>query len=100
MPVDRLSCVRSFTKLFDSLATPENGVAPEDGEAYPVLIEMWFLFCVIWGIGGPLDEDGRKKFDAFMREMEPKCVEISLDGVILRYCVISSWSCFSLSIAQ
>ena len=72
VPVDRLSCVRSFTKLFDSLATPENGVAPEEGEAYPVLVEMWFLFCVIWGIGGPLDEDGRKKFDAFMREMEPK----------------------------
>lgn len=37
-----------------------------------MLIEMWFLFCLIWGIGGPLDEDGRKKFDAFMREMDTK----------------------------
>lgn len=47
-------------------------VTPEEGEGYPVLIEMWFLFCLIWGVGGPLDEDGRRKFDAFMREMDTK----------------------------
>ena len=33
---------------------------------------MWFLFCIIWGIGGPLDEDGRKKFDSFMRELDTR----------------------------
>jgi dynein heavy chain len=33
---------------------------------------MWFLFCIIWGIGGPLDEEGRKKFDALMREMDTR----------------------------
>jgi hypothetical protein len=33
---------------------------------------MWFLFCIIWGIGGPLDEDGRKKFDALMRELDTR----------------------------
>ena len=75
--VDRLSCVKVFTRLFDALAIPENGVTPEEGEHYPLMIEMWFLFCIIWSIGGPLDEDGRKKFDAFMREMDtryPRCV--------------------------
>jgi hypothetical protein len=41
--VDRLSCVRAFTRLFDALAVPDNGVAPEEGEAYPVLIEVRFL---------------------------------------------------------
>ncbi len=40
VPVDRLSCVRAFTRLFDALATPENGVAPEEGEGYPLLIEV------------------------------------------------------------
>lgn len=41
VPCDRLSCVRAFTRLFDSLATPENGVSPEEGpEAYPLLIEV------------------------------------------------------------
>lgn len=69
---DRLSCVRSVVRLFDALATPENGCSPEEGEHYPTMIELWFLYCIIWGIGGPLDEDGRKKFDAFMREMDTR----------------------------
>ncbi|GFH10191.1 dynein-1, subspecies f, partial [Haematococcus lacustris] len=70
---DRLACVRSFTRLFDALATAENGVAAEEGpEAFNLLVEMWFLFCIIWGIGGPLDEDGRKKFDVFMREQDTR----------------------------
>ncbi|KAG1668463.1 hypothetical protein FOA52_005236 [Chlamydomonas sp. UWO 241] len=69
---DRLSCVRAFTRLFDALAVEENGVAPSEGEHYGSLIEMWFQFCIIWGVGGPLDEDGRKKFDAFMREMDTR----------------------------
>lgn len=49
VPTDRLSCVRTFTRLFDALAVPENGVSPDEGEHYPALIEMWFLFCIIWG---------------------------------------------------
>jgi dynein heavy chain len=72
--MDRLSCVRTFTRLFDAFATPDNGVSKEEGEGYPLLIEMWFQFAIIWGIGGPLDEDGRKKFDAFMRELDTRCV--------------------------
>ncbi len=105
VPTDRLSSVRAFTRLFDALAVPENGVgtmpveeapgppggpsakqgtapttpatgavAPSDdaGTGGNSLVEMWFLFCLIWGIGGPLDEDGRKKFDAFMREMDTR----------------------------
>lgn len=58
------------TTVFPLLPLPQ--VTPEEGEGYPVLIEMWFLFCLIWGVGGPLDEDGRRKFDAFMREMDTK----------------------------
>eukprot|EP00798_Chlamydomonas_sp_ICE-L_P021926 gene21926-28972_t len=72
VPMDRLSCVRSFTRLFDAFALPENGVTKDEGEHYPLLIEMWFQFCMIWGIGGTLDEDGRKKFDALLREMDTR----------------------------
>eukprot|EP00983_Pelagomonas_calceolata_P088936 1157259-Pelagomonas_calceolata.AAC.13 len=47
VPTDRLSCVRSFTRLFDSLATPEHGVAPEDGqEAFTTLLEV-SVVCAI-----------------------------------------------------
>lgn len=72
MACDRLSCVRTFTRLFDALATPDNGVgAPHSADGSldmgDVLVELWFLFCLVWGLGGTLDEEGRKKFDAFMR---------------------------------
>ena len=58
---DRLSCVKTLTRLFDALATPENGVLPDDAEHYPAMIELWFQFALIWGIGGSLAEEGRKK---------------------------------------
>jgi dynein heavy chain len=66
--VDRLSCVRTFTRLFDALATPDNGVSLEEGpDVFAHMVEMWFIFSIIWGLGGSLDEEGRKKFDGFMR---------------------------------
>jgi hypothetical protein len=66
--VDRLSSVRTFTRLFDALATPDNGVAREEGaDGWGAMVEMWFLFSLIWGLGGTLDQDGRKRFDSFMR---------------------------------
>lgn len=61
MPCDRLSCVRTFTVLFDHFAVPDNGADPNDSEHFPLMIELWFLYAVIWGIGGPLDESGRKR---------------------------------------
>lgn len=71
VPTDRLKCVRTFASLFDTFATPENGVDPANPEECVAVLEMWFQFCLMWGVGGPLDEDGRRKFDAFMREQNP-----------------------------
>jgi dynein heavy chain len=60
--------VRTFTRLFDALATPDNGVSLEEGpDVFAHMVEMWFIFSIIWGLGGSLDEEGRKKFDGFMR---------------------------------
>jgi dynein heavy chain, axonemal len=68
--VPELSAIRSFTSLFDSLAIPENGVDPEEPETFSKLIELWFLFSVIWSLGGSLTDESRKRFDMFLREIE------------------------------
>ena len=43
---------------------------PEDHENYQKMLELWFLFCLIWSIGASVDEDSRKKMDTFIRELE------------------------------
>ena len=70
--VDQLSTVRCLTILFDSQATAENGIAPHEGESYVVMIEMVFVFCIVWTIGASLEETGRAKFDAQLREMDAR----------------------------
>lgn len=65
---DQLTSVRQLTYLYDSLATPENGVSSFEGES-AALAELWFAFAICWSIGASVDDDGRRKFDGFMREL-------------------------------
>lgn len=41
-----------------------------DVENFDRMLELWFLFCVIWSLAAGVDEAGRKKMDSFIREME------------------------------
>ena len=34
------------------------------------MIELWFQFCMIWSLCCSVDEEGRKKIDNYIREME------------------------------
>ncbi|XP_030837708.1 dynein heavy chain 2, axonemal [Strongylocentrotus purpuratus] len=68
--ISELNGVASFCNLYSALATEENGVNPADKDNYERMIELWFLFCLIWSVGCTVDEDGRKKLDNYIREIE------------------------------
>ena len=74
LPLSPCSCVVSFCKLYDALATPQNGVKLDENnkldENCSKFVEMWFLYCLAWSLGGGADEDGRKKLDQYIREIE------------------------------
>ncbi|XP_005399515.1 PREDICTED: dynein heavy chain 2, axonemal isoform X2 [Chinchilla lanigera] len=70
VPLPEYSGIMSLCKLYSALATPENGVNPADGENYTTMVEMTFVFSMIWSVCASVDEDGRKKIDSYLREIE------------------------------
>ncbi|XP_039997326.1 dynein heavy chain 2, axonemal [Xiphias gladius] len=70
IPITELSGVTSLCRLYDSLATSSNGVNTSDTENLGKMVELWFIFSLIWSICASVDEDGRRKMDNFLREME------------------------------
>ncbi|KAK4469213.1 hypothetical protein MN116_006788 [Schistosoma mekongi] len=70
VPMSLTNTIISLCKLYDSLATPEFWANPADVDYYPRLLEMTFQFCMIWSVACLVDEDGRKKVDAYIREIE------------------------------
>jgi hypothetical protein len=64
-----LACVVSLTKLFDAVATKSNGVIPGT-ESFNKLMDMWFTYSVAWSLGAGADEAGRKRLDAYIREID------------------------------
>lgn len=45
-------------------------VNPADAEHFSCMVKLWFIFSLIWSVCGSVDEDGRKKIDNFLREIE------------------------------
>jgi dynein heavy chain len=56
---------KTISCIFDSIVAMEACDLGSDK-----VIEMIFLFCVIWAVGGPLKDDSRRKFDMFLREID------------------------------
>lgn len=70
VPVPESAVIKSFCTLFDTVATYENGVDPDETDSFERMTELWFLFSVIWALGGSLTSESRRKFDSFLREIE------------------------------
>ncbi|XP_070711337.1 dynein axonemal heavy chain 2 [Pempheris klunzingeri] len=70
IPTTELNGVASLCRLYDSLATSSNGVNTSDTENLDRMVELWFIFSLIWSICASVDEDGRRKIDNFLREIE------------------------------
>ncbi|XP_030578556.1 dynein heavy chain 2, axonemal [Archocentrus centrarchus] len=70
IPITELNGVTSLCRLYDSLATLKNGVNTSDTENLGRMVLLWFIFSLIWSICASVDEDGRKRMDNFLREME------------------------------
>ncbi|KAB1265174.1 Dynein heavy chain 2; axonemal, partial [Camelus dromedarius] len=70
VPVPEYSGIISLCKLYSALATPENGVNPADGENFVSMVELTFVFSMIWSMCASVDEEGRKKIDSYLREIE------------------------------
>lgn len=71
VPCIQLNLVQSLCNLIEAIFLPENGM-PEDGgnEDTAKLVHMWFIFCVVWSLGGAADEGGRKKIDVAIRDAD------------------------------
>ena len=71
VPLAELGVVRSLCQMFDTFATKANGVdKSEGGDAYTRMLELWFLFSMMWSVGASVDDDSRKNIDACMRELD------------------------------
>ncbi|GFS18450.1 dynein heavy chain 1, axonemal [Elysia marginata] len=61
-------------------------VSDENIARLPELIEPWFMFSLIWSLGGSCDKDGREKFSAWLHDkMEEKQIELKFPKDSLVY---------------
>ena len=70
--IHELNGIISLTRLFDTFwILNEIQIQLNDNETISGrLIEMHFVFCLIWSIAASVDDEGRKRIDVFFRETE------------------------------
>ncbi|KAL7754402.1 hypothetical protein RI367_000383 [Sorochytrium milnesiophthora] len=72
VPVTEIHTVRNLKVIFEAVWEVEKEVIITDTNSpeFAKQLEQLFLFTVIWSLGGSLTEDGRKKFDMRLREID------------------------------
>ena len=59
----------NLCRLFDTLFTIKNGIDTNDQHIL-TLVEMLFSFSIVWSFGVEFNNDGRNRFDIFLRDIE------------------------------
>jgi len=64
------ACVFNLCRLFDALCPNPKKGDDEDTDVYEKMMEKWFVFCLIWSVGGTVEEQSRKEIDLVLRDIE------------------------------
>ena len=67
VPLNDVAALSSFTQLFNVLLSSAPSTNTDKA-----LIEKKFIFCIVWTIGGALDNTSRKLLDQHLRGLEAK----------------------------
>ncbi len=79
--------VKTFVLLNTHIQVEKN-LNPEAFDKLPVLIENWFIFSLTWSVGATCDNDGRLKFNEWLRARmaeEKSHLEFPEDGLVYDY---------------
>ena len=76
LPIHQLNGIISLTKLFDTFWYRDDvQTQMNENESFSTrLIEMYFVFCLIWSVAASVDDEGRRKIDIIFRETEGKVI--------------------------
>ncbi|XP_022235820.1 dynein heavy chain 2, axonemal-like [Limulus polyphemus] len=67
--VTEICGIMSLCKLLDCLLL-KNKTFQSSSNQFSATLKLLFLFCLLWTVCGTVDEEGRKKIDSCMREVE------------------------------
>lgn len=69
VPVSETACVRNLCSLFDNqiLNYPDGG---NKDDKWRELIEKLFVYCLVWSVGGTVEEASRKDIDSILRDID------------------------------
>ena len=73
VPVLESNAVISLCRLMDTVVKKVNGITyddPNKDENYYSRLEKWFTFALLWSVGASVNEDGRKRLDYTLRDVE------------------------------
>lgn len=77
-----VSKVQTVALLFQSLVFGPGGPdLKSDPLRLHVLLATVFAWCLVWGLGGNLDEACNDKFDSMVKDMLAECPDVKVGAI-------------------